>query len=199
MPESALTYGVLDKRLRALGFAVHTQQGKARVYQHERTGATVILPDAPFKEEVPAHHVVVVQHVLREHDLEELAEKAAAAEADQGRSELAWRAFFLGLRLAAAAKDVELRSNDIPALVKHLYAIGGGGNTLHDPTVLASGMPGPTAEWIIHIGNQSITADRDLAAMILRGFEAATKGNEEREQPGPRGKRRRGTLPKADK
>jgi predicted RNA binding protein YcfA (HicA-like mRNA interferase family) len=72
MSEPELTYGTLDKQLRDLGFGAHTQKGKARVYRHERTGATVILPDAPFEEAVLPHHLVVVRRVLSEYDLGDL-------------------------------------------------------------------------------------------------------------------------------
>jgi predicted RNA binding protein YcfA (HicA-like mRNA interferase family) len=71
-PQPDFTYGVLDKRLRDLGFAAHTQKGKARVYKHELTGATVILPDAPFTTQVLPHHLVVVRRVLSEYDLGDL-------------------------------------------------------------------------------------------------------------------------------
>ena len=72
MSEPELTYGVLDKRLRDLGFAALTQKGKARLYIHKPTGATVILPDAPFDTEVLPHHLVVVRRVLSEYDLGDL-------------------------------------------------------------------------------------------------------------------------------
>ena len=52
-----------DERLRALGFTFHTQEGKARIYRHEKTGASVILPDAPFDEPVLLHHLAVIRHV----------------------------------------------------------------------------------------------------------------------------------------
>jgi predicted RNA binding protein YcfA (HicA-like mRNA interferase family) len=69
MPEAAFTYGLLDERLRALGFTARTRKGKARIYRHEQTGASVILPDAPFDEEVLPHHLLVTRHVLNEHNL----------------------------------------------------------------------------------------------------------------------------------
>jgi hypothetical protein len=64
MPDTTLTYGRLDRALRSLGFAARTVEGKARIYKHELTGATVILPDSPFEEPVIPHHLVVVDHVL---------------------------------------------------------------------------------------------------------------------------------------
>ena len=72
MRKAAFTYGLLDERLRALGFTAHTQKGKARIYRHKPTGASVILPDAPFAEEVLPHHLVVARHVLKEHNLGDL-------------------------------------------------------------------------------------------------------------------------------
>jgi hypothetical protein len=72
MPKAALTYGLLDERLRALGFTARTQAGKARIYRHEPTGASIILPDAPFEQEVLPHHLVVARRVLKEYDLADL-------------------------------------------------------------------------------------------------------------------------------
>lgn len=69
MPKPAFNYGRLDERLRALGFTARTQRGKARIHQHEQTGASIILPDAPFEEEALPHHLAVVRHVLEEYDL----------------------------------------------------------------------------------------------------------------------------------
>jgi predicted RNA binding protein YcfA (HicA-like mRNA interferase family) len=69
MHKEALTYGLLDERLRALGFTARTQKGKARIYRHERTGASIILPDAPFDQEVLSHHLIVARRVLKEYDL----------------------------------------------------------------------------------------------------------------------------------
>jgi predicted RNA binding protein YcfA (HicA-like mRNA interferase family) len=71
MPKTALTYGLLDETLRTLGFTAHTQKGKARVYRHDKTGVRIILPDAPFEEEVLGHHLAVIRHVLKEHDLDD--------------------------------------------------------------------------------------------------------------------------------
>ena len=72
MGKATLTYGLLDERLRALGFTAHTQMGKARIYRHEPTGASIILPDAAFDQEVLPHHLVVARRVLREYDLADL-------------------------------------------------------------------------------------------------------------------------------
>jgi predicted RNA binding protein YcfA (HicA-like mRNA interferase family) len=72
MHKAALTYRLLDERLRALGFTVYSQKGKARIYKHANTGASIILPDAPFHEEVLAHHLVVARRVLKEHELGDL-------------------------------------------------------------------------------------------------------------------------------
>ena len=66
MPEPSVTYGRLDETLRSLGFASRVVEGKARIYQHEATGAKVILPDASFADEVIPHHVLMVRTVLSE-------------------------------------------------------------------------------------------------------------------------------------
>jgi len=66
MPNAAFTYGLLDERLRNLDFKPRILEGKARIYQHEPTGARIYLPDAPFDEEVLPHHLVVVRQVLEE-------------------------------------------------------------------------------------------------------------------------------------
>lgn len=72
MPKTAFTYGLLDEQLRALGFTVRIQKGKARIYRHGHTGASIILPDVPFDEEVLLQHLAVARHVLNEYDLGEI-------------------------------------------------------------------------------------------------------------------------------
>jgi len=69
------TYGLLDERLRALGFTAHTQQGKARIYKHEQTGASIILPDTCFEDEVLPRHLVVARRVLKDYNLGDLDEE----------------------------------------------------------------------------------------------------------------------------
>jgi hypothetical protein len=72
MRNAIFTYGRFDERLRSLGFTVHTQSGKARIYRLERTGASVILPDSSFEEKVLPHHLAVARHVLDEYHLGDL-------------------------------------------------------------------------------------------------------------------------------
>lgn len=69
MPKTAFTYGLLDEKLRTLGFTAHTQKGKARIYRHEETGASIILPDAPLDNTVLPQHIAVTRHVLNEYDI----------------------------------------------------------------------------------------------------------------------------------
>jgi hypothetical protein len=69
--KTALTYGLLDEKLRVLGFAVRTEKGRARIYKHEPSGASVILPDTRFDDQVLPHHLVVVRRVLADYDLGE--------------------------------------------------------------------------------------------------------------------------------
>jgi predicted RNA binding protein YcfA (HicA-like mRNA interferase family) len=72
MQKAIFTYHDLDERLRALGFSVHIQKGRARIYRHEQRGASVILPDVPFDEEVLPHHLAVTRHALQEYDMADL-------------------------------------------------------------------------------------------------------------------------------
>ncbi len=73
MGETVLTYGQLDEALRTHGFVGRTREGKARIYRHDTTGATVILPAAPLDESVLPHHLIVVRTVLSEFNLPEPA------------------------------------------------------------------------------------------------------------------------------
>jgi predicted RNA binding protein YcfA (HicA-like mRNA interferase family) len=72
--KTAFTYRDLDKRLRALGFTVHTQKGKARIYEHEPTGALLTLPDISLDEKVWPPNLAAARHTLEIHDLGELDE-----------------------------------------------------------------------------------------------------------------------------
>jgi hypothetical protein len=83
MVNATYTYGLLDEKLRALGFTAHTQKDKARIYQHEQTGARILLPDAPFNEDVLPHHLAVVRHVLKEYDIKDIAQGAQEMDLNQ--------------------------------------------------------------------------------------------------------------------
>lgn len=72
MRKPTFTYRDLDDRLRSLGFTAHTLKGKARVYRHEQTGASVFLPDTPFEAEVMWRHLVAARHMLDDYNLGEL-------------------------------------------------------------------------------------------------------------------------------
>lgn len=85
MLDAAYTYGLLDEKLRALGFTVHTQKDKARIYRHEQTGARIFLPDAPFDEDTLPHHLVVVRHVLEEYDIKDIDRETQGIDLNQRR------------------------------------------------------------------------------------------------------------------
>ena len=61
-----VTYGQLDKVLRALGFSgrLLTSKPKARVYKHEETGALISLAFLPDEEAVLPQHLVAVRGTL---------------------------------------------------------------------------------------------------------------------------------------
>jgi hypothetical protein len=61
-----VTYGQLDKVLRALGFScrVDAQEPPTRVYEHKSSGAVVFLPTFPEDDLVLEYHLVGVRTTL---------------------------------------------------------------------------------------------------------------------------------------
>jgi hypothetical protein len=74
-----VTYGQLDKVLRALGFTgrVLTSKPKARVYKHRETGALISLGYHPDSWSVRPHHLAAVQGTLEVFGIAEPLELAA--------------------------------------------------------------------------------------------------------------------------
>jgi hypothetical protein len=74
-----VTYGQLDKVLRALGFTarVLTSKPKARVYKHEETGALISLGYYADSRPVRPHHLAAVQGTLKVFGIAEPVELAA--------------------------------------------------------------------------------------------------------------------------
>jgi hypothetical protein len=60
MKRSEVTYGQLDKVLRALGFSCRPSQQDppGRIYEHQKTGAVVMLPEFSESDQVFEHHLV---------------------------------------------------------------------------------------------------------------------------------------------
>lgn len=61
---SKVTYRRLDEILRSFGFAVRVAEGKARVYQHEPTGALIYLPDVSLPDAALPRHLAVARTTL---------------------------------------------------------------------------------------------------------------------------------------
>jgi hypothetical protein len=61
-----LTYGQLDRVLRALGFSSRLKQGNPppRHYEHKETGAFITIPPLPESDRVMEHHLVTVWGTL---------------------------------------------------------------------------------------------------------------------------------------
>jgi hypothetical protein len=74
-----VTYGQLDKVLRALGFSCRTVtlRTQALVYEHQETGAVIILPAAPESKRALPHHLAAVQGTLKEYGIADPLELAA--------------------------------------------------------------------------------------------------------------------------
>jgi hypothetical protein len=67
MKRSKVTYGQLDKVLRSLGFSsrlVNEEPPPTRVYQHEKTGALVMLPALAESAKVFEYHLAAVRGEL---------------------------------------------------------------------------------------------------------------------------------------
>jgi hypothetical protein len=76
---SEVTYGQVDKVLRALGFSCRTTtlQTKALVYEHQETGAMILLPAAAANKKVLPHHLAAVQATLKEYGIADPLDLAA--------------------------------------------------------------------------------------------------------------------------
>ena len=68
MKRAEVTYGQLDKVLRALGFSCRVFKGDpaTRMYDHKETGASILVPDLPENEQVLEFHLVTARMTLNE-------------------------------------------------------------------------------------------------------------------------------------
>jgi hypothetical protein len=66
MKRTDVTYGQLDRVLRALGFTclVDPREPPTRVYEHQASGALVFLPTFPEDDHVLEYHLVGVRTTL---------------------------------------------------------------------------------------------------------------------------------------
>lgn len=63
MKRTEITYGQLDKVLRALGFTCRpgNNDPPGRIYEHKQTGAIVALPAFPESDKVYEHHLAIAR------------------------------------------------------------------------------------------------------------------------------------------
>jgi hypothetical protein len=66
MRRTDVTYGQLDKVLRALGFSCRpgTNEPPGRVYEHQKAGALIMLPTFPESDKVYEHHLAAARSEL---------------------------------------------------------------------------------------------------------------------------------------
>ncbi|HVS38599.1 MAG TPA: hypothetical protein VMS17_23790 [Gemmataceae bacterium] len=66
MNRTEVTYGQLDKVLRSLGFTCRPTKNDppGRIYEHEKTGAVIMLPEFPDSDPVFEHHLVAARTEL---------------------------------------------------------------------------------------------------------------------------------------
>ena len=96
---------------------------------------------------------------------------------DREIDELAWRAFYFGLRVMAAQEGKDVRFSEIGNLARVVHEVAESEATLEDPTALAAQFPG-MAETLQRLGTLSIRNNRELAKRIFAGFEIATEVQE---------------------
>lgn len=67
MKRTDITYGQLEKAMRALGFTCRpgTRMPPGRIYEHQ-TGATVAIPAFPETDKVYEHHLVAARMELED-------------------------------------------------------------------------------------------------------------------------------------
>ena len=71
MNSTDVTYGQFDRVLRLLGFSCRrvTEEPPARVYEHKKSSASIILPALPEEDEVLNYHLVAVRTTLDLHGI----------------------------------------------------------------------------------------------------------------------------------
>jgi hypothetical protein len=63
MKRTDVTYGQLDRVLRALGFSCRPSKKDppGRVYEHSASGALIMLPEYPENDRVYEHHLITAR------------------------------------------------------------------------------------------------------------------------------------------
>ena len=66
MIRTNVTYGQLDRLLRSLGFSCRPtrQDPPGKIYEHQKTGAVIMLPSFPESDRVFEHHLVAARTEL---------------------------------------------------------------------------------------------------------------------------------------
>ena len=66
MRKTDVTYGQLDKVLRALGFICRpgSNDPPGRIYEHRKSGAVIMLPSFPESDRVYEHHLAAARSEL---------------------------------------------------------------------------------------------------------------------------------------
>lgn len=89
------------------------------------------------------------------------------------KNEIAWRAFYLGMRTAMQAFDLKLTTESIPTVMGLASRIATSDFTLSEPSANLAGLSGPTKQIAHDISSSTIRSDRDLAHMVVNGFNRA--------------------------
>jgi hypothetical protein len=68
MNRTEFTYGQLDRALHSLGFSCRLDPSEppARIYEHPKSEALVVVPPLPESEKVYDYHLIGTRHILDE-------------------------------------------------------------------------------------------------------------------------------------
>ena len=67
------TYGRMEEVLQTLGFSLCGVEEKNKVYQHEATGALVVIPEFPAENAVLPRHLLAVKSILQAYGIADAA------------------------------------------------------------------------------------------------------------------------------
>ena len=92
---------------------------------------------------------------------------------EREQNELLWRSCYLGMRIALQPLNGPDAVEKLKECVRILREIARNETTVHEPQVNLAGLDPDMKRLILGIGNQTIIADRDLAALIVAGLDRA--------------------------
>ena len=94
---------------------------------------------------------------------------------ERERNELLWRGCYLGIRLAFQSLNTPVSVETLEECVRLLGEIARNRTALHQPQDNSAGLQAETKRLVSAIEDQGITAERDLAGLIVAGLDRAAR------------------------